>query len=296
MQFLVVNARSTQQLAKLLVRAMKKTSLEVGHWDEATFMRHRSHVSGETRVLFVGENKVSALIRKMITPTYHKHGVQWGIHKRMGLLWTVDDIVDRNENFEEMNRHILELAEEGSSRSAMHLATSQEANGAAVALAFLTACEGIPRPAYRKPRFDELYLERQFMIGIASLLIEAFDGWCAVHLTPAPAESRVAVPGQDQRHGSFVSYRPSVIRNPNSTVPPTPREKKPSYGLAALDSLKSQLGNLEVDMAKARIAIRKAEEAGKDDSRKFQLMQKQMKNHRTRRSVLRRQLEELLDR
>jgi hypothetical protein len=291
MKVLVVTSAPTADVGACLVHTLRSAQVTSQACDATDFLRHKSSKFVDTLPLFLGKNKVSAVVGRLVEDRYDKYGVRWGRHRRVSLVWTTDGVVNRRGNLDAILMELGELHLAARSKQGLRMGTTDELTGPELAVRFLESCEGVEQPAYKRSRLEDDHRTAQYQLGIASLLMVEFERWCAEPPTLAPAQRR-----PDVGHGCMVEQTGRTFRNPLGVAPvplrtATPTQNEPS---SAVDFLGMQLGNLEVEMAKASIELEIC-----DDKRitgdQILRLERLLKRLEDKRRMLRSRLFDLLD-
>ncbi|MFT4627953.1 MAG: hypothetical protein ACI8PZ_006647 [Myxococcota bacterium] len=305
MQFAVVADGPEARFADHLVAALTAANVIAVSWTSQQFVQHRARVVGQVRLLFLGDGSVGRVMRKVAAPTWREHGARYAIKKRMGFLWVEDDVIDRTQAYREVGEQLAQLTADASVKRSLARDVGHP-TGALVAHHYLQARRETPLLRLNGRAFDERLLRRQIEFGLAMLLLNAFDAWLEVALTPVIQAPRAAAPSRSSGPVTgFVSYEDSNIRNPtSSTAPPPPRRVVPPGGDQER-SLRRDLADVETDLHRARLAARTrantlaALPPGASDrrmrERELEVARNQVRSLGDRETILRRQLDALLN-
>ena len=223
-----------------LVRVLRGHGVDAELWEPADFVNRKGEIGTGTRLLFVGDHHISEYIRKMVRPSYEEYGIRWGCHRRMAVLYTVDEMVNKKRAFEEMERELQEVrASPQATISEIDYRTGMKGiTGKLIAGQLLNETSG-SGSGLRAGKWEMRYRDQQILLGLCTFLIDTFDDWTSVSASTAASVPRQHTPIADPmgatpsglvsygtpRIGNpeapMVSYSPPAVHNPTGTPVPT---------------------------------------------------------------------------
>ena len=304
MQFAVVADGADLRLGEALVEALAASGIHAVAWTSQLFVQNRGRVVGQVRVLFLGDGSVARVMRSAVRPSWRDLGVRYGIQKRMGFLWTEPDIVDRSSASRQLDARLEAVTEMSRTKRGLGRGAGHP-TGSLVAFHLLQARRDAPVLRLTGRAHEERLRKRQLEYGVAHLLLNGFDAWLDVALTPVAQAPRAFTPPRSKGPSSgYVRYESTNIRNPtSSTAPPPPRRSRPQQD-DERRSVRRELADLDEDLHRAQRIMRARTEALAETAsgaqqrkmleRELELSRQTARQLKTRQSALRRQLDELL--